>query len=103
MLVPLNKKHYVIDLAKQLDAEVILVCRNYLGCINHSLLSMNYLLKNNFKVKGLILNGVFEPLIKSAILNFSSLPVLAHTDEMEQVSKQNIAVQAQRINTKLFL
>ena len=39
ILVPLNDSNYVIDLAQEFEADVILVCRNYLGCINHSLLS----------------------------------------------------------------
>lgn len=103
LLVPLNKKNYVIDLAKQFDAEVILVCRNYLGCINHTLLSMEYLLKHNYKIKGIILNGKFEPLVKKAIVDFSPIPVLAEIEELEQISKQNISLQAQRINVKLFL
>lgn len=103
LLVPLNKKQYVIDLAKQFDAEVILVCRNYLGCINHTLLSMDYLFRHNYKIKGIIMNGYFEPLVKSAILNYAPIPVLAEIEEMEQVSKHNISLQARRINAKLFL
>ena len=33
ILVPLNDSNYVIDLAQEFEADVILVCRNYLGCI----------------------------------------------------------------------
>lgn len=102
LLVPLNKKNYMIELAKHLDAEVILVCRNYLGCINHTLLSIDYLQKHNYKVKGIILNGFFEPLVKKPIIDFSPFPVLAEIEELEQVSKTNILLQAQRINSKVF-
>src|ERR1700676_5085320 len=38
LLVPLNEKDFVIDLVEKLDAKVLLVSRNYLGSINHSLL-----------------------------------------------------------------
>lgn len=102
LLVPLNEKHYVIDLAKQADAEVILVCRNYLGCINHSLLSIDYLLKNNFKIKGLILNGDFDPLVRSPIINYASLPLLAEIKEAQHISKETVSGLASSINTKIF-
>ena len=50
-MVPLNESEYAIDLARYAGAEVILVCRNYLGCINHSLLSIDYLIKSDFEIK----------------------------------------------------
>lgn len=90
LLVPLNNKEYVIDLAKQFDAEVILVCRNYLGCINHSLLSINYLKQNNFKIKGIVLNGSFEPLVKSAVMDYANIPLLAEIAEMKAISKESV-------------
>src|SRR6187399_2352796 len=39
LLVPLNQQEFVVDLVRRLDARVILVSRNYLGSINHSLLT----------------------------------------------------------------
>ena len=43
IMVPLNEREFVIDLIKILDAKVILVSRNYLGSINHSLLTAEIL------------------------------------------------------------
>ena len=39
LMVPLNEHEFVIDLIKALGMRVILVSRNYLGSINHSLLT----------------------------------------------------------------
>jgi len=39
IMVPLNEKEFMFDLISALDAEVVLVSRNYLGSINHSLLT----------------------------------------------------------------
>jgi dethiobiotin synthetase len=97
LLVPLNQRCFVIDLARQLDAEVILVCRNYLGCINHSLLSLDYLARNNFKIKGLVLNGNFDPLVRSAIVNYANLPVLAELEEVPQINKQQVLQLSKRV------
>ena len=102
ILVPLNDSNYVIDLAQEFEADVILVCRNYLGCINHSLLSIDYLVKNNFPVKGLVLVGNFDKAVKLAITNYSELPVLAEIPEMSEISKETILNQAQKINVSLF-
>jgi dethiobiotin synthetase len=102
LLVPLNEKQCVIDLAKQFDAQVILVCRNYLGCINHSLLSIDYLVKNNFKVKGIILNGTFNELVKSSIVNFADVPILGQFPEIENVDKASVLQLAKNIQTHLF-
>jgi len=67
LLVPINESNYVIDIAQQFDCEIVLVISSYLGCINHSLLSIDYLKRNHFKLKALIFNGEFEPEVKQAI------------------------------------
>lgn len=103
ILVPLNKTHYVIDIAKKFDAEVILVVRNYLGCINHSLLSIDYLIKNNFKLKGLILNGNFDAMVEESIVNYANTPVLAKFYEMSKVNEQVVSDLARTVNKELFV
>src|SRR5690606_37879364 len=39
LLVPLNEEEFIVDLIAHLGSPVILVCADYLGSINHSLLS----------------------------------------------------------------
>ena len=56
VLVPLNKKELVIDLAARLGAPVILVVKNYLGAINHTLLSIEALQKRAIPIAGMIYN-----------------------------------------------
>jgi len=70
LMVPINNKHYVIDIAKKFDCEIIVVVSNYLGCINHSLLTIDYLIKHNFKIKALIFNGDFNEEVKTSICNY---------------------------------
>jgi dethiobiotin synthetase len=102
LMVPLNDNNFVIDLAKEFESEVILVCRNYLGCINHSLLSIDYLLRNEFEIKGIILNGNFDKTVKAAITKYSELPVLAEIPEITEISQETVLAQAQKINLSLF-
>ena len=57
-MVPINEKgDMVVDLMAGLVDEVILVTKNYLGSINHTLLSVQVLNQKGVKVKGLIFNG----------------------------------------------
>lgn len=102
ILVPLNEKNYVIELAQRFDAEVILVVQNYLGCINHSLLSMDYLFSKGYKIKGLILNGDFEEGVKSAILSYKPVNVLAEFPHSVKADKKFVAEQASKINIYNF-
>lgn len=68
LLVPLNNTHYIADLITHLNAECILVISNYLGCINHSLLSLYYIQQKQIPFKGVVLNGNFEEEVKIAIV-----------------------------------
>lgn len=102
LLVPLNNSDYVIDLAKQFNASVVLVVSNYLGCINHTLLSIEYLLQNNYKFQGIILNGKFEEDVKSAIVNYKNVKVLAEIPNDGKVDQQFVSEQALKIKKELF-
>jgi dethiobiotin synthetase len=102
LMVPLNDESYVVELSRFFEADIILVCRNYLGCINHSLLSLDFLLRNDYPVKGLILNGKFDKAVRSAIVNFAELPVLAEIADLSEVSKEVVANQAGLIDRNLF-
>lgn len=102
LLVPLNNKEYIVDLVKHLDAEIILVVREYLGCINHALLSIDYIVKNKYPFKGIILNGNFHPLAEKSIVEYAKVPVIARFPEMSGISKQIVSELAGEINLSFF-
>ena len=90
ILVPINQSQYVIDIAKKFDCEIILVISNYLGCINHSLLSIDYLIKNNYKINALVFNGEFEAEVKQAIVNYAPKIKNISITTLNTLSKQCI-------------
>jgi len=59
LMVPLNENDFVADLVKKLSAKLIIVSRNYLGSINHSLLTAAVCRKYNIDVMGWIFNDQF--------------------------------------------
>jgi len=72
LMVPLNNKNTtMLDLINFFGLPVVVVVRNYLGAINHSLLTLNQLKSADVETTGVVLNGNFEPEVKEAILSFS--------------------------------
>lgn len=102
LLVPLNEDDHVIDIAADLEAPVILVCNPYLGCINHTLLSVDHLLMRGYELQGIIFNGNFEPEVKRSILNYSEVSVLAEIPHISEVSRDTVRNLAGLINKELF-
>lgn len=102
LLVPLNNQSLVIDLIQQLEAEVVLVSRNYLGSINHTLLSVEALRNRNIPVRGLIFNGDLTPQSEEYILNYTGLAKLLHIHPEAELSPEIIQKYAAQINLDLF-
>lgn len=70
LYVPLNDRAYMIDLVQHLALDVVVVIRDYLGVINHSLLTFEALRGRNIVVHSVVFNGSFNPYTKQAIQGF---------------------------------
>jgi dethiobiotin synthetase len=100
LLVPINSTQYVIDIAKQFECEIVLVISSYLGCINHSLLSIDYLKRNHFKIEALVFNGEFEPEVKQPIINYSSESKVIDIPSLNSLSKHQILEVSTKIKSQ---
>lgn len=91
LLVPLNEKEYMIDLIEKLNIPVALVVRNYLGCINHTLLSIMALAQRKIRLEYLILNGNFPPDTEKIICkNIQSGTGIIRIPEIADLIPENI-------------
>ena len=75
---PIAKNKLTSDLAKELKLPIILVVKNTLGCINHTLLSIEAIRSLNLKIKFIILNDVTKeiPLDNfDELSNFTDIPI----------------------------
>src|ERR1700688_2276214 len=52
LLVPINRRHTMLDLIKALALPVVITSRTTLGCINHSLLTIDCLRQNHIEPLG---------------------------------------------------
>jgi dethiobiotin synthetase len=90
LMVPLNDRFLIIDLIKNLHIPVILVTQNYLGSINHTLLSVDALKQRGIPIKGIIFNGVKDIYSKEYILEYTGLKLLGHIPEYPTIDKKAI-------------
>ena len=61
LLVPLKKNYFVLDLAIEMDLPLIVVAKPGLGSINHTMLTVNYALKEGIKIAGIVINYSAPP------------------------------------------
>ncbi len=97
LMVPLNEHELIIDLIEKWQAEVILVSRNYLGSINHTLLSLQELKRRNIEVKALVFNGRVDEYSESFILNYCKIEKTLRIPEISTLDKSAIFHAAQAI------
>jgi len=96
LMVPINYNDLIIDLIPQISDAVILVSQNYLGSINHTLLSVEALQQRKIPIKGIIFNGkpnLFTEnviLMKTGITRLGSIPLLKEIDKkvISELSKE---------------
>ncbi|HYE21226.1 MAG TPA: dethiobiotin synthase [Tepidisphaeraceae bacterium] len=84
VMVPLDAKHTVLDLAKWLGLPAVVVARAGLGTINHTLLTVDALRRAGVKVAGVVINRypadtppTAEETSPRYIEKFGKVPVLA--------------------------
>tara|TARA_B100000795_G_scaffold218013_1_gene172045 strand:- start:3614 stop:4231 length:618 start_codon:yes stop_codon:yes gene_type:complete len=102
LLVPLNRTETILDLISQLNCEVILVSRHYLGSINHTLMSVELLKNRHISIKGILFNGPENKDTESIIHEITGLTILGRIDELERLNKGVIKSIAQELKNKLL-
>lgn len=91
LFVPINEEAFIIDLISKLSIPAALVIRDYLGCINHSLLSLAALQQRNIPIRYLILNGSFNPHSERIICRaVGSATSILRIPDLESLSSQEV-------------
>ena len=90
VMVPVNKKYFIIDLIKKFEAETIVVIQNYLGSINHSLLTIDALKQRGIKILGLVFNGSPHLPSQQIIESYSGLKTISWIIKEPIINKEVI-------------
>lgn len=94
LMVPLNENYLMIDLMEDLHLPVILVSRNYLGSINHTLLSIEALRLRDVHLAGIIFNGDTVTATETVIEHYTGVPVIGRIPEEKLWDKAKVAQHA---------
>lgn len=90
LMVPLREDLLFVDWLASKAWPTILVIPTYLGCINHSLLSLEALRKRNIPLIGIVFNDGGRPESESVIEKYAQAPVLARVPQIEDPNPQKL-------------
>lgn len=90
IMVPLNNEQTNLDLIQHLGLPVILVSKNYLGSINHTLLTYEILKSRNISMAGIIFNGPTNTSGEAFIIKHTGLPVMLRVNEESEINSSII-------------
>jgi dethiobiotin synthetase len=93
LMVPLNDNEFVVDLIRILQIKVILVSKNELGSINHSLLTAALCREQGIDVVGWIFSGEYLH-YEEEIVKWTGLPRIASIPHSGNIDKSFVAAQA---------
>ena len=97
LMVPLNEEELILDLIKNLAVEVIVVSQNYLGSINHTLLTINTLKQHHIKIKGIVFIGEENLESQRYILKYSGLHLIGRIPFLNNLSKEEISLAGEKL------
>ena len=102
VMSPLAKNFLNIDLIEYLQLPVVLVAGNYLGSINHTLLSYYALRNRNIKISGIVFSGETVKASEQYILEHTGLPLLFSIPFLEPLNAETIAAFADSLSIKFL-
>lgn len=100
LMVPLNDRELILDLIKALECSVIIVSKNELGSINHSLLTAAVLNKERVSVAGWIFTEDYKH-YEEEIASWSGFPVIGKVKHLWDISKKTIHEEAEKLLPQL--
>ncbi|MBC8552686.1 MAG: dethiobiotin synthase [Candidatus Brocadiales bacterium] len=90
LMVPIDDTLFVADLVLKMDLPLVIVSRDYLGTINHTLLTVEYAKSRNIRIKGIVINMLKsgDDLVRE-IEKYSSVPILGTIPFKENISVED--------------
>jgi len=97
LLVPIKKDYFVLDLARDFGLPVIVVSRPGLGTLNHTMLTVNYAIREGLHVAGIIINHsrppedtIAEDTNPGIIRQISPIPIIGIFPYLEDLQSSTI-------------
>jgi dethiobiotin synthetase len=97
LLVPINSTQTVADLIYHLNIPTIVVSRNYLGSINHTLLTVEALKNRSIPIAGILFNGPENLETQTIILKQTNLISFGRIDQTNKLDEDFINKSAKNL------
>lgn len=91
---PVDDQRTVLDFVKHFDLPVVLVTKNYLGSINHTLLCLEALRFHKIPLQALIINGARNESTESFIQSYAAVKNTLYIPELTNVDATTVKSQA---------
>ena len=101
IMSPLSDSLVILDLIKHLNLPVVLVTQDYLGSINHTLLSIEILRGANIPILGLVFSGEKVATTRDFIAQYSGLETLFEIPFFENLDRATLVNFAKNISNDL--
>lgn len=101
LLVPINEKETILDLIKYLKLPVLIVSKNYLGSINHTLSSIEILKNHGVQILGIVFSGEENQETERIIEKLSDVNVVTRVPFISNITKATVADVASKLKLKI--
>ena len=102
VMVPLNYKgNMIIELASVFEAKVIIVFKNYLGSINHTLLTIDKVKSVGLNVLGLLVVGDEVISSERIIEDATQMNIIARIPMVDRINQKWVKEQGIKVKNKL--
>ena len=102
VMVPLNYKgNMIVELASLFEAKVIIVFKNYLGSINHTLLTIDKVKSVGLDVLGLLVVGDEVTSSERIIEDATQMNIIARIPIVDRVNQKWVKEQGLKVKNKL--
>ncbi|MEE3098116.1 MAG: dethiobiotin synthase [Bacteroidota bacterium] len=102
VMVPLNYKgNMIVELASMFEAKVIIVFKNYLGSINHTLLTIDKVKSVGLDVLGLLVVGDEVTSSERIIEDTTQMNIIARIPIVDRVNQKWVKEQGFKVKNKL--
>ena len=102
VMVPLNYKgNMIVELASMFEAKVIIVFKNYLGSINHTLLTIDKVKSVGLDVLGLLVVGDEVTSSERIIEDATQMNIISRIPIVDRVNQKWVKEQGLKVKNKL--
>ena len=103
LLSPMSASTTMADFISHYQLPVILIAQNYLGSINHTLLSIEVLKGRGIRLLGIVMNGSGNEYSESFIEQYAKTSIIARVPQFDTLDNGSVAKCAAAIRDSLSL